>query len=103
MTTAHMVALLATGAGAGFVSGFLGLGGAFITTPVQYMIYTAMGLSVDTAVRLAFGTSLLVVLRQRRLAAPQTGGCMVAGGCRNGRSGHGVQLRRRLYSRASAR
>jgi len=62
MTTAHIVALLATGAGAGFASGFLGLGGAFITTPVQYMIYTAMGLPVDTAVRLAFGTSLLVVL-----------------------------------------
>ena len=62
MTIAHIVTLLATGAGAGFASGLLGVGGAFITTPVQYAVYTAMNLPTDMAIKLAFGTSLLVVL-----------------------------------------
>ena len=62
MTIAHIVTLLATGIGAGFASGFLGVGGAFITTPVQYAVYTAMNIPTDMAIKLAFGTSLLVVL-----------------------------------------
>ena len=62
MTLAHIFILLVTGIGVGFASGLLGLGGAFIMTPVQYMVYTDMGLSTDTAVKLAFGTNLLVVL-----------------------------------------
>ena len=62
MTLAHIIILLATGIGVGFASGLLGLGGAFIMTPVQYMVFTDMGLSVDTAIKLAFGTNLLVVL-----------------------------------------
>ncbi len=62
MTLAHIIILLVTGIGVGFASGLLGLGGAFIMTPVQYMVFTDMGLSADTAIRLAFGTNLLVVL-----------------------------------------
>ena len=62
MTITHIVTLLATGIGAGFASGFLGVGGAFITTPVQYEVFTAMGIPTDMAIKLAFGTSLLVVL-----------------------------------------
>ncbi len=62
MTIAHIVTLLATGVGAGFASGFLGVGGAFITTPVQYAVYTAMSIPTDMAIKLAFGTSLLVAL-----------------------------------------
>jgi uncharacterized membrane protein YfcA len=62
VTIAHIIILLATGVGAGFGSGLLGLGGAFIMTPVQYMIFTSMGISTDIAIKLAFGTSLLVVL-----------------------------------------
>ncbi len=62
MTTAHIIILLVTGIGAGFAGGLLGLGGAFIMTPVQYMIFTSMGTSTDVAIKLAFGTSLLVVL-----------------------------------------
>ena len=62
MTIAHIIILLTTGAGAGFASGLLGLGGAFIMTPVQYVIYLAMGLPGDMAIKLAFGTSLLVML-----------------------------------------
>ena len=62
MTVAHIIILLATGIGVGFASGLLGLGGAFIMAPVQYMIYTDMGFSVDMAIKLAFGTNLLVIL-----------------------------------------
>jgi hypothetical protein len=62
MALEHVVILLATGVGVGFASGFLGLGGAFIMTPVQYMVFTDMGLSADTAIKLAFGTNLLVIL-----------------------------------------
>ena len=62
MTIVHIVILLATGTVVGFASGLLGLGGAFIMTPMQYLVFTDMGLPVDTAIKLAFGTNLLVVL-----------------------------------------
>jgi uncharacterized membrane protein YfcA len=58
----HIIILLVTGLAVGFAGGLLGLGGAFIMTPVQYFVYTEMGLSVDLAIKLAFGTSLMVVL-----------------------------------------
>ncbi len=62
MTTAHIIVLLVTGAAAGFAGGLLGLGGAFIMGPVQYMVFTNMGIPTDMAIKLAFGTNLLVVL-----------------------------------------
>jgi uncharacterized membrane protein YfcA len=62
MALAHIIILLATGVVVGFASGLLGLGGTFIMTPVQYFIFTAMGLPTDLAIKLAFGTSLLVIL-----------------------------------------
>ena len=62
MSLAHIIILLTTGAVAGFASGLLGLGGAFLMTPMQYLVYTGMGLSADMAIKMAFGTSLLVVL-----------------------------------------
>jgi uncharacterized membrane protein YfcA len=62
VTTAHILILLATGVGVGFAGGLLGLGGCFIMTPVQYMLFTNMGLPTDLAIKLAFGTNLLVVL-----------------------------------------
>jgi len=62
MTIVHIITLLATGVGVGFAGGLLGLGGSFIMTPVQYMLFTNMGISPDMAIKLAFGTSLLVVL-----------------------------------------
>jgi len=54
--------LLATGAGVGFASGLLGVGGGFIMVPVSYWIILAMGVSPDIAIRMAFGTSLLVIM-----------------------------------------
>jgi hypothetical protein len=62
MTTAHIIILLVTGIGAGFASGLLGVGGGLIMTPVQYLIFTGMGIPTDVAIKLAFGTSLLVIL-----------------------------------------
>jgi uncharacterized membrane protein YfcA len=59
---ADIFILLGTGAVAGFAGGMLGLGGAFIMTPLQYLVYTNMGVTPDVAIKTAFGTSLLVVL-----------------------------------------
>ncbi len=54
--------MLATGAGVGFASGLLGVGGGFIMVPVSYWIILAMDVPPDIAIRIAFGTSLLVIL-----------------------------------------
>ena len=62
MTTTHIIILLATGTGVGFASGLLGIGGAFIMTPVQYMVFTDMGIPEKMAILLAFGTNLMVIL-----------------------------------------
>ena len=59
--TAAVVLLLA-GLGVGFASGLLGVGGCFIMIPVQVWVYTAMGMDLNTAVKVAFGTNLAVVL-----------------------------------------
>lgn len=53
---------MAVGAGAGFASGLLGVGGGSIMVPVSYWLILAMGVSQDIAIRIAFGTSLLVIL-----------------------------------------
>ncbi len=62
MTTVNIITLLGAGIGVGFTGGLLGVGGSFIMTPVQYMVFTNMGLPVDIAIKLAFGTSLMVIL-----------------------------------------
>jgi len=62
MTIVHAIILLGTGTVVGFASGLLGIGGGFIMAPVQYIVFTGMGLSTDMAIRLAFGTNLLVIL-----------------------------------------
>jgi uncharacterized membrane protein YfcA len=54
--------LLAAGVVGGFGGGLLGLGGAFIMTPAQYFVYSSLGYPADVAIKMAFGTSLLVVL-----------------------------------------
>lgn len=62
MSLSHIIALLVTGIGVGFASGLLGVGGCFIMVPVQYWVYTSMGVSADIAIKVAFGTNLAVVL-----------------------------------------
>jgi uncharacterized membrane protein YfcA len=62
LTITHILILLATGVGVGFASGLLGVGGAFITVPVTYWVIVDMGIPADIAIKIAFGTNLLVIL-----------------------------------------
>ncbi|MBN1276139.1 MAG: sulfite exporter TauE/SafE family protein [Deltaproteobacteria bacterium] len=59
---AQVIALLITGLGVGFASGMLGVGGCFIMVPVQFWALTSIGVDPTVAIRIAFGTNLLVVL-----------------------------------------
>ena len=62
MELVHIVSLLATGVVVGIVSGMLGVGGCFIMIPVQFWVLKTMGVDPTIAIRVAFGTNLLVVL-----------------------------------------
>lgn len=62
MTVIHIIVLLVTGTFVGFASGLLGIGGGFIMAPAQYFVFLDMGIPPDTAIKLAFGTNLLVIL-----------------------------------------
>jgi len=62
MHAAQIIALLITGLGVGFASGLLGVGGCFIMVPIQYWALTSIGVDPTIAIRIAFGTNLLVVL-----------------------------------------
>ena len=61
MSYEHILILLATGVGVGFAQGLLGVGGCFIMVPVMTIVFTSMGVPTDIAVKVAFGTNLLVV------------------------------------------
>jgi len=58
----NTIILIVTGLFAGTTSGIFGVGGGFLMTPVQYWIYTSTGIDSTLATRLAFGTSLAVML-----------------------------------------
>jgi uncharacterized membrane protein YfcA len=62
MQAAQIIALLVTGLGVGFASGLLGVGGCFIMVPVQFWVLKSIGVDPTIAIRIAFGTNLLVVL-----------------------------------------
>ncbi len=62
MDIIYMIILLITGAAVGTVSGLLGVGGCFIMIPVQYFILISTGIDPTIAIRVSFGTNLLVVL-----------------------------------------
>jgi uncharacterized membrane protein YfcA len=62
LTTSHILILLAAGAGTGFASGLLGIGGGAVMVPVSYWLILTMNVPPDIAIRIAFGTSLLVIL-----------------------------------------
>jgi uncharacterized membrane protein YfcA len=51
-----------TGIAAGIESGAFGVGGGSLMTPVQFWVYTAGGMDSTLATRLAFGTSLAVII-----------------------------------------
>ena len=54
--------LIVTGLFAGFMSGLLGVGGGFIFAPVMYYVLKMSGVAPETAILVAFGTSLSVAL-----------------------------------------
>lgn len=58
----QIIALIITGIGVGFASGLLGVGGCFIMVPVQFWALKSIGIDPTIAIRVAFGTNLLVVL-----------------------------------------
>jgi hypothetical protein len=56
------ISLFFTGILTGTASGLFGVGGGFLMTPVQFWLYTAGGMDSTLATRLAFGTSLAVMI-----------------------------------------
>ncbi|MDI9632688.1 MAG: sulfite exporter TauE/SafE family protein [Methanolinea sp.] len=63
MEPAVELAILAlTGLFAGLCSGLLGVGGGFLMTPVLYWLFSAGGTGETLATRVAFGTSLAVMV-----------------------------------------
>lgn len=54
--------LFITGICSGTASGLFGVGGGFLMTPVQFWLYTGSGMDSTLATRIAFGTSLAVML-----------------------------------------
>jgi uncharacterized membrane protein YfcA len=54
--------LFFTGMVAGTISGSFGVGGGSLMTPVQFWLYTAGGMDSTLAIRVAFGTSLAVII-----------------------------------------
>jgi len=58
----YFASLIITGITAGTASGLFGVGGGFLMTPVQYWLYTSGGIDGTLATRLAFGTSLAVMI-----------------------------------------
>jgi uncharacterized protein len=60
--TVYLLILALTGVLVGFTSGLLGVGGGFIMGPVQFFLLMALGVDPTLAIRIAFGTSLAVIL-----------------------------------------
>ncbi len=56
-----VIILALTGVVVGFGEGFLGVGGSFIMVPVVFWLFTALGVAPDIAIKLAFGSTLLVI------------------------------------------
>lgn len=55
-----IIVLALTGVAVGFAEGLLGVGGCFIMVPVTFFVFEEMGYG-DIALKLAFGSNLLVV------------------------------------------
>jgi len=56
-----VLALSATGAVAGILSGLLGVGGGIVVVPVLFWVFAALGYPADLGMQVAVGTSLVTV------------------------------------------
>jgi uncharacterized protein len=55
------IELLLTGAAAGLMAGFFGVGGGFIITPLCLLVYPALGIDNGNLIKIIFGTNMFVV------------------------------------------
>lgn len=58
----YVLILLLTGIFVGFATGLLGVGGGFILVPILYFLLLKMGVEPTLAIRMAFGTSLAIII-----------------------------------------
>lgn len=58
----YILILILTGVGVGFTTGLLGVGGGFLIVPVLYFLLQLLGVESTLAIRVAFGTSLAIIL-----------------------------------------
>lgn len=58
----YLLVLVVTGLLVGVLSGLLGVGGGFFMVPIQFGLFSSLGVPEDLALRLSFGTSLAVIL-----------------------------------------
>ena len=64
--------LIFTGLGAGVLSGFAGVGGAFVVTPALIILGLPSNLAVGSALAWVAGNSIIAVLRHRKLGNVDT-------------------------------
>lgn len=57
-----LLALVTCGIVAGLLAGLLGVGGGIVIVPVLYFIFQLLGISSQTAILIATGTSLLIIV-----------------------------------------
>ncbi|HEY0196822.1 MAG TPA: sulfite exporter TauE/SafE family protein, partial [Methanobacterium sp.] len=58
----YILILILTGVGVGFTTGLLGIGGGFILVPILFFLLLGIGVDSTLAIRIAFGTSLAIIL-----------------------------------------
>ena len=62
MTVFDILALLGTGALAGLLAGFLGIGGGAVLTPLCLVLYPSLGIENDHLIKIIFGTNMFLVM-----------------------------------------
>lgn len=62
MTFIDISALLFTGALAGLLAGFLGIGGGVVLTPLCLILYPSLGIEYDVLIKIIFGTNMFLVM-----------------------------------------
>lgn len=64
-----IIALIVSGAAIGFLAGLFGVGGGGISVPVFFEVFVALGYPAETAMPVAVGTSLAVIVPTSILSA----------------------------------